>query len=144
MKKYERSQVEEDILEMYTNGIRVNDIIIKLREKGYELSDRQMRRYIRSAKLYIEKLALASREFYIHRTVLRYDNLYNEAMTKGDLKTALATNVELMTILGYNKPIETVNYNVSVEESLVPMSDAAKKLKNELFSCVIEERENQQ
>lgn len=143
MKKYERSQVEEDIIEMLTNGIRVNDIITKLHDKGVELSDRQIRRYVRSGKLYIEKLALASREFYIHRTVLRYDKLFNEAMEKKDYKTALATNVELMTILGYNKPIETINYNVPIEDSLIPLSDAAKKLKNELYNCVIEEREQQ-
>ena len=80
----------------------------KLREisvtHDWGVSDRQLTNYRKMALKKYAELADVNAKEEIGKAIARYQYLYNQCITKGHFKVALATQKEICTLLGLNTP----------------------------------------
>jgi hypothetical protein len=74
---------------------------------GWDVSERQMERYIAAAVAELEKRAKYSLNYEFGKNAARLESLYLEAEKKGDVRTRLAVIKQICDMFGLNAPSKT-------------------------------------
>jgi hypothetical protein len=80
----------EDVLHCRLNGGEFYDVRAFAKEKGWDVSDRQLWRYIGAADRLLEQSLERDRDKLFRRHLAQRRALYARALNDGDLRTALA------------------------------------------------------
>ena len=90
----------EQAIPLIISGAAVPDIWRKLAENGFSGSLRTMERIVAKAMKVIIKAQEKKREFITARATARHELLFSLALSKGDIKTALAVERSLLELAG--------------------------------------------
>jgi hypothetical protein len=86
----EVAQRVEEVLRRRLEGAEFHDLQQFAREQGWNVSERQLWRYVALADALMEKMVDADREKLFRRHIHQRRSLYARAVKDGDLRTALA------------------------------------------------------
>ncbi|TWU04184.1 hypothetical protein CA54_60660 [Symmachiella macrocystis] len=84
-----KSRVQE-VLRLILAGAEFPEVRQHATQQGWELSDRQVRRYIEAAYRQFTKLTVRAVEQLLGRHIMQRRSLFARALKNGDLRTALA------------------------------------------------------
>jgi len=102
------------VLKLLIYGVRTRDIFEACKEcTGFDFncSERAIENYIHQCKNIIEKKNENSNNYYLNRSIQRFDDLYLHAYKLQDYRTAASINEQLDKLLGLMKQ----NINLSGE-----------------------------
>jgi hypothetical protein len=80
----------EEVLHCRLNGAEFHDLQAHAREKGWQVSERQLWRYVAAADELVERTFEPDRQKVFRRHILQRRALYARALQDGDYRTALA------------------------------------------------------
>jgi hypothetical protein len=131
MKRATRAEVAarvEEVLHARLNGAEAHDLRALAREKEWNVSDRQLWRYVEAADRLIEEHFEKDRDRLFRRHVFQRRALYARVLQDGDYRTALAIlkdEGELLNLYPAKRtevtgrdggPLQTVNATVEMTE----------------------------
>lgn len=94
----------EAVLRLLIAGAQYHEIRQYATKQGWDVSERQVRRYIASANDQLAGLGEARRERLLDRHLVQRGNLYARAVQAGDLGTALRVLQDEAELLGMYPP----------------------------------------
>ena len=117
----------EEVLQRRLDGAEFLDLQKYAREQGWNVSDRQLWRYVAQADVLMEKTLDADRQKLFQRHIFQRRSLYNRAVQDGDYRTALAIakdEAQLQGLYPANKHVLTgdgggpVSFSFSLEDAV--------------------------
>src|SRR4051812_17276131 len=119
----------EEVLHCRLNGAEFHDLRAYAAEKGWDVSDRQLWRYVAESDALMERYFEADRGKLLRRHALQRRALYARAVQDGDYRTALAVARDEAELHGLY-PGRKVQLSGSKDEPLTlnmePMTDAER------------------
>jgi hypothetical protein len=97
--KVEKEQRVDEVFGLLLKGAGRRVILQYAAKKGWELAPRTIDWYIAEARAELAKLARVDRESELGRAVAQLEDLYLQALTKSDLRTARLVRKDLSELL---------------------------------------------
>jgi hypothetical protein len=126
--KVETEQRIEQVYKLLLGGAAFPDIreFASAPEQNWNVSDKQIRRYMTAAHERIQKYAQAKEATNFALALLRRDQLYAHAMGAGDFRTALAVDQDRCKLLGLYAPLKVAPTNPEGTLPYAPLSDSER------------------
>jgi hypothetical protein len=138
------------IIELLVKGYRHNEIINYIKQFSndttalnnidWNISERQLERYIATAQSVISKRLLTNRDYYINRSIKRKDMLFRMALERDDVKLANNVDDSMIELLGMKKLV--IESRVDFTFTDIPQSERGIELTNELLKELEIEKTN--
>ena len=96
--KKEQEEIKTAIRDLYQDGKTRHSQICRYMTEKFNLSDRQIERYIAEINEEIKEQGQFQSEFTRRILLDRYDDLYTEAKEKGDIRTCVWINSKIADI----------------------------------------------